>query len=596
MLALPFGTMPKTTTAPKRDMEKRTGFLRSLGLGGVCLFALAGCTSAVSGQNRPGDTNSPTGAGASSTGSGGMSSSGGGQPSTTPGGGDAAACDANASLAPARIWRITDEEYVNVVQAVFGVTMPPEVSEAQVNTGDYTNLSEGTNVSDPIALNYQKAAHEAAQQAVTSHLSTFLSCGATAPSDVCVEQFIRNRVARAFGRPLTDQEVQGLLAVYKTSDVDGPSVGVRLIIEAALQSGSFLYRTELGAPQAGGPTAKTTLTAFELASALSFSLLDSVPDDALWGAALNGSLLTPSVLSAQVDRLLATPAAQANLSHQAGYWLAVEKIVNTEKDATLFPEYTDDLKNQLYTSAQMFVQDLFAHGTVTDLLSSKRMYMNESLAKLYGIPGVTGTAFMPVDVHLPERAGGILTQPAVMAATDQRPNRSDPIHRGLFIYRSLVCGASIGTPPADATTVDAALPADATERQRSDFRTSPSSPGCSACHGLFDAFGLSTERYDPIGRYVPTIDSTATISSRLGPALAGPVTGLPDVIARLQQGRIVSDCAVANLGQMTLGRQIQNDTSCAVKAVKDKLAASGSFTDFYRALLTSPGFTTRDAQ
>ena len=553
MLALPFGTMPQSTTAPKRDMEKRTGFLLSLGLGGACLLALAGCTAAVSGEPRPGATGSTSGAGASSTGSGGASSSGGGQTST-PGGGDAAVCDANASLAPARIWRLTDAEYVNVVQAVFGVTMPAEISEAQVNTGDYTNLSEGTNVSNPIALSYQQAAHEAAQQAVTSHLSTFLSCGATAPSDACVEQFISNRVARAFGRPLTDQEVQGLLAVYTTSDVDGPAVGIRLVIEAALQSGSFLYRTELGAPTDGGPTAKTTLTPFELASAVSFSLIDSVPDDALWAAAENGSLLTPSVLAAQVDRVLAMPAAQANLSHQAGYWLAVEKIASTEKDPTLFPEYTDDVKSQLYTSAQMFVQDLFAHGTVKDLLTSKRMYLNQSLATLYGIPGVTGTAFMPVDVQLPERAGGILTQPAVMAATDQRPNRSDPIHRGLFIYRSLVCGASIGSPPANATTVDAALPADATERQRSEFRQSSTSPGCSVCHaGLFDPFGLATERYDPIGRYVPTIDSTATVSDRLGPALAGPVTGLPDVIARLQQGRIVSDCAVANLAQNDLG-------------------------------------------
>jgi hypothetical protein len=587
--------MPRSSAAPKREMEKRPGFLLSLGMSGMCLVALAGCTAAVGGgDHRPGPVDLGS-AGSSPLGSGGMPSVPGGGAPSVPGGG-AAACDANASLAPARIWRLTDEEYVNVVQAVFGVTMPAEISEAQVNTGDYTNLSEGTNVSDPIALNYQKAAHEAAQQAVTSHLSTFLSCGVTAPTDACVQEFIKNRVARAFGRPLTDQEVSGLLAVYKMSDVDGPPVGIRLVIEAALQSGSFLYRTELGAPKDGGPTAKATLTPFEVASALSFSLLDSIPDDALWTAAQNGSLMTPSVLASQVDRLLALPAAQANLSHQAGYWLAVEKIVNTQKDSALFPEYTDDLKSQLYTSAQMFVQDLFAHGTVKDLLTSRRMYLNESLAKLYGIPGVTGTAFMPVDVQLPERAGGILTQPAVMAATDQRPNRSDPIHRGLFIYRSLVCGASIGAPPKDATSVDASLPANATERQRSDFRTSITSPGCSVCHGMFDPFGLSTERYDPIGRYVPTVDSTATISARVGDALAGPVTGLPDVIARLEQGRTVADCAVANLAQMTLGRQVKDDTSCAIQNIKDKFAASGSFADFYRALLTSPGFITRDAQ
>lgn len=575
-------------------MEKRPGFLLSLTLSGICLAALVGCTSSVGGEQRPGVMDTPSGGGASST-SGGMSSLGGGDPAFPGGGATAAACNQSASLAPARIWRLTDSEYVNVVRSVFGVTMPPEISQAQVNTGDYNNFSEGTAVSAPIALNYQKAAHEAAGQAVASHLSKFLSCGVTAPSDACVEEFIKNRVARAFGRPLTDAEVQGLLAVYKTSDVDGPSVGIRLVIEAALQSGSFLYRTELGAPKDGGPTAKTTLTPYEIASAISFSLTDSVPDDALWTAAEDGSIATPSVLSAHVDRLLGTPAAQANLSSQAGYWLAVEKIVSTEKDPTLFPDFTEALKSQLYTSAQMFVQDLFAHGTVKDLLSSRRMYLNESLAKLYGIPGVTGTAFMPVDVQLPERSGGILTQPAVMAATDQRPNRSDPIHRGLFIYRSLVCGASIGAPPKDATSVDAALPTDASERQRSEFRQSVTSPGCSACHGMFDPFGLSTERYDPIGRYVPTADSTATISTRVGTALAGPVTGLPDLLARLEQGRTVSDCAVANLAQMTLGRQVKDDTSCAVQTVKDKFAASGSFTDFYRALLTSPAFITRDA-
>ena len=160
-----------------------------------------------------------------------------------------------------------------------------------------------------------------------------------------------------------------------------------------------------------------------------------------------------------------------------------------------------------------------------------------------------------------------------MAATDQRPDRSDPIHRGLFIYRSLVVVSSIGTPPANATP-DVPLPADATNGNV-DFRMHiADEPRLLRLSRLFDAFGLATERYDPIGRYVPTIDSTATISPRLGPALAGPVTGLPDVIARLEQGRIVSDCAVANLAQMTLGRQVQDDTSCAVKNVKDKFAAS----------------------
>ena len=515
--------------------------------------------------------------------------------------GGADSCDPNASLAPARIWRITDAEYVNVVQAVFGVTMPAEISQAADTTGDFTNLAEGVpKIDTPVAQQYQTAAHEAAVQASTSHLSTFLSCGVTAPSDACVEEFIKNRVSRAFGRPLADAEVQGLLAVYKTSDVDGPATGVRLVIEAALQSASFLYRTELGAPTAGGPTAKTALTPYELASAISFSLTDSIPDDALWAAAEDGSISTPSVLNAHVARLLALPATAANLSHQASYWLGVQKIPLAAKNAMDFPDFTESLKSDLLQSSLLFVQDLIAHGTVKDLLSSNRMYLNASLAKVYGISGVTGTDLAPVNVPLPERAGGILTQPGVLAATDQHAIDSDPVHRGLFIYRSLVCGAAIGMVPADALAANAALPANSTQRQRSDYRTSLTNPlGCFACHGMFDAFGLSTERYDPIGRYDATIDSTATISTRLdtnGAMLSGPVTGLPDVIARLEQGRLVSDCAAANLAVMTLGLEIKDVHSCAINAVRDQFATSGSFVDFYRALLTSPAFITRDAK
>jgi Protein of unknown function (DUF1592)/Protein of unknown function (DUF1588)/Protein of unknown function (DUF1595)/Protein of unknown function (DUF1587) len=569
-------------------MENHPGFLLSVRFCAIgALLTCAACTAMISsGDHSPGASSN------SSTGSGSNGSSASGSTVTD-------ACDANASVAPARVWRLTDGEYVSVVQSVFGVTMPPAITAAQVDTADYTNISEGTSVSLPIAQAYQTAAQQAAEQAVASHLSTFLPCGVQAPTDACVEQFIRNRVSRAFGRPVTDDEVQDLLAVYKTSGVDGPAVGIQLVIEAALQSASFLYRTELGPLQDGGPTAKVTLTPYEIATAMSFALRDSAPDDVLWKTAEDGSLATPKVLAAQVDRMLALPAVQANLSHKAGYWLGVEKLLSVEKSATAYPEFTAQVQNDLYTSGELFVQNLIANGSVKDLLSSRRMYLNESLAKIYGVSGVTSTDLVPVDVQLDERASGIMSQPAVLAASDAHPDSGDVVHRGLFIYYALVCGSAVGSPPANATALDAALPANSTDRQRSTFRTT--TPECTVCHSLFDPFGLATERYDPIGRYQATdasgapIDSSAVISTILGPDLAGPISGLPDVATRLQAGQRVSNCAVSNLGMVALGRDLSQDQSCAIKTVKDKFAASGTFSDFYRELLTSPGFVTRDA-
>ena len=550
----------------------------------VCVAACSGQVSDPNGTNPPSGVTNPS----ATTGAGGAM-----VPVQMPTG----PCSPSASLGPSRIWSLTDAEYVSSVVSLFGVRLPNEVTVPDTQPADYTNLSEVTTVDSRATEAYQTAAEKAAFAAVTANLNVFMPCGT---SDACVTTFIKSRIARAFRRPVTDTEVQDLVALYHTGLADSPATGVRLVIEAALQSPSFIYRTELG--PAAGATGKVSLTPYEVATALSFAVLDSIPDDQLWQKAEDGSLVKPAVLKGEVDRLLALPEVQANLSQKAGFWLGVERLHSTEKDNTIFPEYTADLKQNLYDSARMFVQDIFSKGTVTDLLSSSRLYVNANLAKVYGLPSAgLGADLVASTSTLPERSLGILTQPAVLAAYS-RPNRGDPIHRGLFVYNSLICGATIPSPPGNALAVAATFPSSDTERQLAGLRASDSH-GCGACHGLFDPLGLSTEKYDPIGRYQTMdasgpIDSSSTLSAQLGPDLAGPVTGLPDLVAKLKgAGRRVPDCAATNLGQFVLGRSMIGDNSCAFQNVKDQFAMSGgNFLDYYRAILTSPGFLTRDVQ
>jgi len=240
------------------------------------------------------------------------------------------------------------------------------------------------------------------------------------------------------------------------------------------------------------------------------------------------------------------------------------------------------------------MQDVLANGKATDLLTSKRMYLNEDLAKAYGVTGVTGSSLVPIETTGSERSG-IITQPAVLAAFS-RADRGDPIHRGLFIYNSLACGVSVGSPPASATMVAAGFPANATERELTGYRANL--PLCRSCHHLFDPLGLTTEQYDPIGRYQTSnaagpIDASSTIAD-LGPDLDGPVTGLPDLVSRLQKGRRFPDCAASNLAVFMLGKTESSDKSCALQSVKDQFAKTGSFKDFYRSMVTSAAFITRD--
>jgi hypothetical protein len=562
----------------------------------VVALAAGGCTGAIGTRPRAGgDAGASASAGAAGTSVSASAGSGAGGVGVT--GPAAGPCVAAAAFAPPRLWRLNDQQYGNVVRDVFGagITVPADVSEARsAGAEDLARAESLTIGDDTIAANYMSSAHATALSAIKD-LTALVGCAT--PDAACVTAFIKTKVARAFRRPITDGEAADMLALYQLGATDGPSEGVRVLLEYVLQAPAFLWRTELAGadPTKATPTAPQPLGAYELAGALGFLFLDSAPDDGLWAKAAAGTLTKPDVLAAEVDRLMALPAVKVNVANKVGSWLTIKKTEATVKDPTIFPEFTPAVKDALTASAQMFLQDVVFGGKLSDLVTSRKMFLNQDLATLYGVPGVTGTALVPVDVALPERAGGILTQPAILAA-NSRVNRGDPIHRGLFIYTSLVCGNPVPSPPANATTLDQSLPATATERDRANFRASR--PDCSACHVHFDPLGLLSERYDPIGRYREKdasgqlIDQTSTIN--LGSkVLDGPANGLGDLITRLQSSRDFADCAAGRLASVAVGRTVGTDNSCGLQNVRDSFATSESFMGLFRAIATSPAFTTR---
>ena len=293
-----------------------------------------------------------------------------------------------------------------------------------------------------------------------------------------------------------------------------------------------------------------------------------------------------------MERLLALPVSQKNLSHMAGFWLGTEKIPAATKDDT-YPMYTAQVQADLYTSTQLFVQDVLSNGTVTDLLTSTKLYMNESLDKIYNVPNVTGSALQALNSTAPERSMGIISQPGIMAAFGH-PYETDVVHRGLYLYYSSLA-ASRSRHRTERSRPTKTFPPTRHSEIARILRAG--NVACRPCHANFDPLGLATERYDGIGRYSETnahgaIDSSSTVINL--DELNGPISGLPDLVARLKTGRRVPDCAVTNLSQFVLGREVKTDKSCALAAIKDKFAATGSFKDYYRAILTSPGFVTRD--
>jgi hypothetical protein len=509
---------------------------------------------------------------------------------------------------------------VNVVSAVLGITLTgtdADITTAASNSGVFSNMSEGKSIAFATAKSYQMAGEKiAALAAVGTKMQTLLGLASptATPTPAQVQTFVTSKVARLWRRPVTNDEVTALVNVYNAGLPDGASRAFQLLVQAALQMPSFLYRTELGELDAATGPGPFTLTPFELASALSFFFTESSPDDTLWAKAVDGTLTDPTVLDGQVNRLLAMSNVRDNLSLKASYWLGAEALPTKIKDPTLFPEYRPSVKAALYESVTSFVKDVVWQGQLSDLFTSRKVFVNAELGALYGISGASGTTVAPLVATEPERAAGILTQPGMLAAINKWDGPGDPIHRGLFVYNALICGGNagpIGDPPKNAPEIAAMMMG--TEREKAMQRGALT---CGACHNLMDPLGLTFERFDAIGRYSETryvyrdqqhdnalswrtsptsIDMSATLSVNLGEDIAGPVSGIQDLGARLDRlRRRVAHCAGTHMAKFSMGHDPGAENSCALQQAKDLFWTSGSFATFFRALATSPGFLTRD--
>jgi len=240
---------------------------------------------------------------------------------------------------------------------------------------------------------------------------------------------------------------------------------------------------------------------------------------------------------------MALPTARANLQKKVSYYLNFEKVAGTTKDAAVFPQFTG-LKDTLYQSAQKFLTDILWQGALQRSLHLAPRLRHQRHGHPLWDSRVTSTTLVPVETTGDGYSAGVLTQPALLATSNQHAGTDDIVHRGLWVYNNMACGITIGDPPADATAVFATLMG--TEREKALQRDKLS---CGGCHGAFDPFGLVTESYDPIGRYRTTdpekggpIDNSATIA-KLDVDINGPVADVNAVAKKFMDGRRASDCA-----------------------------------------------------
>jgi hypothetical protein len=534
----------------------------------------------------------------------------------------AVSCAQGASFAPARLLVITDNQYRNIVRDVFGVTIPSTyvITQPPSDTGSYTYNEAAQIDQGAIVQTYSNAADE-----VASLLTSLPPCAPGAVDATCLQTFLSNQVPLAWRRPMTSDELSGLMNIFNLAAMDDQATQIQLVMEAVLLYPAFLYRSEIGTNAANMTSGKIALTPYELAAAVSFAMFNSVPDPELWSKAQDGSITTPSVLASEVTRLMTVPAAHAFLTNLVSSYLDFEYLPFVIKDPVVYPQFAA-LQPVLYQSSQMFLNDLMWNGGVfNDLFTSRRIYTNEAMSAAYGLPPVTGTQLQPVTTAGDMYNAGLLTQPALLAASNKEAAGDDVIHRGLWPYYALVCGPLLPPPPPTEGTGTMQLTGDST-RYQAAYRDGPiaeadggvvAGSGCGVgCHDLFDPLGLVTMSYDGIGRYRTTDPSTTPPNGPVDDSanipvgvLAGVsantmVNGTPfvhvndanDLAQLFVQGRQVSDCAADTLTTYALEHSPDTENSCDLQTVKDAFKESGALPGLFASVLESPAFLTRDIE
>jgi hypothetical protein len=485
----------------------------------------------------------------------------------------AAAC-ATPSPGAAPLRRLTQSQYDNTVRDLLGdTTHPASGFPPDPTNGEFSNATSLT-VSPLLAQGYQTAAEALAATAIANKAS-LLPCDpkAAAGEDACAKQFVEKLGRRAYRRPLTPDEVTALVALYAANKQGGTfDEGIQAVVEAMLQSAPFIYRVEFGAiDKAQGNV--VPLTAYEMASRLSYFLWNSMPDDALFTAADQNALATPEQITAQARRMIADPKAHDTTKDFFDQWLKLKSLANVSKDAATYADWNDGLRSSMLAETRAFLDWVMwgSDGKVDTLLTSSVSFVDANTAKLYGVPAPQGSGLAKVTLDPSQRAG-ILTQPSILTII-AKPNQSSPVLRGKFVRERFLC-QPLPPPPPDLVIVPPEVKPGATTRQR--FAEHDKNPMCAGCHKMMDPIGFGFEHYDGVGKWRTVdqnlpVDATGALSDS---DVDGAFDGAPALAAKLAQSKWVKDCIATEWFRYAFGRGETADDKCSLTAAKGSFSGA----------------------
>ena len=408
----------------------------------------------------------------------------------------------------------------------------------------------------------------------------------------CERKILNALVPRAYRRPAAREEVERPLRLFAEARKQGDSFdeGLCLAIQSLLTSPRFLFQIEHDRPVAGKETS-APITSYELASRLSYFLWSSMPDDALLRTATDGSLKKPEVLAAQVRRMLADPKATALVENFAGQWLEIRKLESVKPDRQRFTEFDDYLRASMRRETETYLQALIRdNGSLLELLDSDYSYLNERLARFYGVRGVRGPEFRRVSLAGSQR-GGILTQASVLTVSSYA-TRTSPVLRGKWILENILNAPPPPPPPGVPSLEQVKLTGPASLRKQLEIhRTNPT---CASCHARMDTLGFALENFSAIGSW-RTEDAGLPIDTEASLPDGRKIRSAAELKAVLLTDRqAFARCVSEKMLTYALGRGLERYDRRTVETIATRTASQGyRFHSLVLEIVRSPAFQMR---
>ncbi len=425
------------------------------------------------------------------------------------------------------------------------------------------------------------------------------TCQPAGPADElpCAKRILSTLERRAYRRPVADADLGDLLPFYTAGRAEaGFERGIQKALERLLVSPQFLFRIERD-PANIAPGTSYRITDLELASRLSFFLWSSIPDDELLDLAARGKLKDPAVLEQQARRMLADPRSESMVTNFAAQWLYLRDIEAKQPDELLFPDFDETLRAAFHRETELFLDSVLRENrSVLDLLTANYSFLNERLARHYGIPNVEGSYFRRVTFPEGSVRGGLLGQGSILTITSYA-TRTSPVLRGKWVLENLLSAAPPPPPPnVPALKTESEEPGK-TLSMREAMTQHRANPACAGCHARMDPIGFAMENFDAVGKWRDRDAGNSIDTSGVFPD-GSKFDGMPGLKkALLRRPEQFVNTVAERLLMYAVGRNLQYYDAPAVRAAVHEAAAGNyQFSSLVLGVVKSVPFQMRESQ